>query len=401
VTPRPLRILNVVARLNIGGPAVHVALVTAKMGPPRYESSLVSGSVGAAEGDMSAYARRWGIEPLIVPELGRELHPLRDLVTLWKLYRLMRRIRPDVVHTNTAKAGAVGRLAAKLARVPCVVHTFHGHVFHGYFDRFRTGIFIRLERLAARWSDAIVTLSPDLRRELVETYRITRAEHVVVLPNGLDLGGLARSPRRQGLFRRELGVPADAPLVGIVGRLVAVKNHALFLEAAARVRTALPSARFVVVGDGELRGEVERRIDALGLRDCMTVVGWRHELAPIYSDLDLKVLTSENEGTPLTIIEALAAGVPVVATAVGGVPDLLEHGHLGRLVPPGDVTALAEAILASLRAPAEPGAARSAIAERYGIDRLVRELDLLYRGILARKRGPAYSSGGGVGDASP
>ena len=376
------------ARLNVGGPAVHVSLVTAKMGPPSYESTLVSGSVGAEEGDMSAYARRWGVEPLIVPELGRELHPLRDLVTLWKLYRLMRRIRPDVVHTNTAKAGAVGRLAAKLARVPCVVHTFHGHVFHGYFDRFRTGVFIRLERLAARWSDAIITLSPDLRRELVETYRITRGEHVVVLPNGLDLSGLARSARRQGLFRSELGVPADAPLVGIIGRLVAVKNHALFLEAAARVRAVLPSARFVVVGDGELRADVERRIDALGLRDRVTVVGWREDLASIYSDLDLKVLTSANEGTPLTIIEALAAGVPVVATAVGGVPDLLEHGRLGRLVPPGDATSLAEAILASLHTRAEPGAVRSAIAECYGIDRLVRELDVLYRGILARKRAP-------------
>ena len=401
MTPRPLRILNVVARLNIGGPAVHVALVTAKMGPPSYESTLVSGSVGAAEGDMSAYARRWGVEPVIVPELGRELHPLRDLVTLWKLYGLMRRIRPDIVHTNTAKAGAVGRLAAKLAGVPCVVHTFHGHVFHGYFDRFRTAVFIRLERLAARWSDAIITLSPDLRRELVERYRITRAEHVVVLPNGLDLGALARSPRRQGGFRRELDVPADAPLVGIVGRLVAVKNHALFLEAAARVQTAMPSVRFVVVGDGELRADVERRIDALGLRDRVTIVGWRDDLTAIYSDLDLMVLTSENEGTPLTIIEALAAGVPVVSTAVGGVPDLLEHGRLGGLVPPRNPDALAEAILAALRAPVESSAVRSSIAERYGIDRLVRELDLLYRGILARKRAPAHSSGSGVGDASP
>ena len=163
----------------------------------------------------------------------------------------------------------------------------------------------------------------------------------------------------------------------------------------------MPTARFVVVGDGELRADVDRRIDELGLRDCMTVVGWRDDLAPIYSDLDLKVLTSENEGTPLTIIEALAAGVPIVATAVGGVPDLLEHGRLGRLVPPGDGDALAKAILASLRAPAEPVGARSSIAERYGIDRLVRERDLLYRGILARKRAPAHSSGGGVGDPSP
>ncbi|MGH7803387.1 MAG: glycosyltransferase family 4 protein [Candidatus Binatia bacterium] len=384
---RPLKILNLVARLNIGGPAVHVTLVTARMGAPAYESVLVSGSIAAGEGDMSDYARERGVEPVIVPELGRELHPLRDVITLWKLYRYMRRFRPDVVHTYTAKAGAVGRLAAKLAGVPVVVHTFHGHVFRGYFDRFRTSLFIGIERMAARWSDVIITLSPELRRELVEIYRIAPADRVVVLPNGLDLEALARTPRRHGAFRRELGIPAEAPLVGIIGRLVPVKNHALFLEAAARVRRERPDAHFVVVGDGELREELEARIPALRLRDHVTIVGWRRNLSTIYSDLDVLVLTSVNEGTPLTVIEALTAGVPVVATAVGGVPDLLEHGRLGRLVPPGDATAVAAAIVDTLREPTEPSPIRATIAERYGIDRLVRDLDRLYRRILAEKRG--------------
>ena len=381
-----IRVMNVIARLNVGGPAVQVSLVTAKMGAPDYRSMLVTGSIEEGEGDMSYYAHAWGVEPVVIPELGRSLHPVRDLVTVWRLYRLMRRFQPHVVHTNTAKAGMVGRLAARLAAVPVVIHTFHGHVFYGYFGRVRTRIFILLERIAARLSDAIVTLSEELRADLSKRYRIAPEDQITILGNGLDLQSFVQTPRKGGTFRQRFHLPPEAPLVGIVGRLTSVKNHALFLDAAARVRRQYPSARFVIVGDGELRAEIEATISALGLRDSVTITGWQRDMPAVYGDLDLLVLTSHNEGTPLTIIEALAVGVPVVATAVGGVPDLLEHGRLGRLAPRGDADALAEAIVTSLRAPSVPSSVRALIAERYGIDRLVRDLDRLYRGILARKR---------------
>lgn len=385
-SPRPIRILRVIARLNVGGPAIHVSLLAHRFGPPDYETTLVCGRIGPGEGDMQYYAESLGVQPVIIPELGRALHPVRDLVTLWKLYRLIRQVQPDVVHTHTSKAGFVGRVAAWLAGVPVIVHTFHGHAFHNYFGPLLTGLFILLERLTARMSDTIITLTEGLRRELSETYRIARPKQFIVLPLGLDLEAFTVTERKGGAFRAAWRIPPAAPLVGIVGRVVPIKNHALFLEAAARVRRRLPAARFVVVGDGELRPEVEAQAAALGLADAVTFTGWQRDLAAIYSDLDVLVISSHNEGTPVSVIEALAAGCPVVATRVGGLPDLLEGGKLGKLTPPGDPEALAAAIIETLQAPPQAETARRLMLDRYGIDRLVHDLDSLYRGLLARKR---------------
>lgn len=382
---RPIRVMRIIARLNIGGPAIHVSLLTAKLGPPEFESVLVCGNIGPDEGDMSYYARGLGVTPVFIPALGRELHPLRDLATLWTLYRLIRRWRPDVVHTHTAKAGFVGRLAAWLAGVPVIVHTFHGHVLHGYFGPARTRLFLLLERLTGRMADAIITLTDSLRDELVDVYRVAPREKFRVLGLGLDLVPFAATARRSGAFRAAWGLPADAPLVGIVGRLVPIKNHALFIDAAVQVRQAVPEAHFVIVGDGETRAAVEAQIARLGLSDAVTFTGWQHDLAPVYSDLDVLVISSNNEGTPVAVIEALAGGCPVVATAVGGVPALLENGALGALVLPGDATALASAIVATLRTPPDTRRAQAAMLERYSIDRLARDLAALYRDLLARR----------------
>lgn len=383
---QPIRVLRIIARLNVGGPAIHVALLTEKLGAPDYASTLVCGNIGAGEGDMLYYAEARGVQPILVPELGRSLHPLRDMVTIWRLYRLIRRLKPDVVHTHTAKAGFVGRIAAWLAGVPVIVHTFHGHVFQGYFSPAMTRVFIHLERMTARMSDTVITLTEGLRRELAEQYRITDAAHIIVLPLGLDLAPFAGTPRKNGVFRRQYGFPADAPLIGIVGRLVPVKNHRLFVEAAAKVRAQRPDARFVIVGDGETRADIEAQVAALGLTDAVTFTGWMQDVAPVYADLDVNVISSLNEGTPVSVIEALAAGCPVVATAVGGLPDLLDHGALGALVPSGDADALAAALIAALDHPPDGAQARRLVLARYGIDRLVNDLDHLYRALLAKKR---------------
>ncbi len=384
--PEPIRVLRIIARLNVGGPAIHVALLTEKLGAPTYASTLVCGAVGDDEGDMQYYAEAHGVHPIIIPELGRSLHPLRDLVTIWKVYRLIRQYQPDVVHTHTAKAGFVGRVAAWLAGVPVIVHTFHGHVFRGYFSPTTTRVFINLERITARMSDTVITLTEGLRRELADEYRIARKSKITVLPLGLDLQPFADSVRQNGAFRREYGIPADAPLIGIVGRLVAVKNHALFLDAAARVHAQKPAARFVIVGDGDLRAEIEAQVDALGLRDALVFTGWVRDVSPVYADLDVNVISSVNEGTPVSVIEALSAGCPVVATAVGGLPDLLDQGELGALVPSGDVDALAAALIKVIDSPPDPEPARALMLDRYSIDRLARDLDSLYRGLLAKKR---------------
>lgn len=387
-TPRPIRVMRIIARMNIGGPAIHVSLLTQKLAPPAYESRLVTGQIGADEGDMMYYAEARGVQPVIVPELGRSLNPVNDFITIRKLVRLMREFQPDVVHTHTAKAGFTGRIAARIAGVPVVVHTFHGHVFHGYFSAPMTWTFIQIERLAARLSDTLIVLTEGLRRELSEQYRVARKRKFTVLPLGLDLEPFAAQPRKTGIFRLKYKIPADAPLIGLVGRLTAVKNHALFLEAAARVRRAIPDVHFVIVGDGELRADIERQIEALDLRDCVTLTGWITDTAPVYADLDVLAISSVNEGTPVTVIEGLTAGVPVVATAVGGLPDLLEGGALGALVPSGDAAALANALIHAIEQPPTPeqiGRAQRTMIDQYGIDRLARDLDSLYRGLLAKK----------------
>ncbi len=384
-TQRPIRIMNLIARLNVGGPAVAVTHLTERMGAPDYESILVCGTIEPGEGDMTYYAKERGIEPIIIPELGRSLNPLRDIRTLWKVYQLIQTLKPDVIHTHAAKAGFVGRVAAWLAGVPVIVHTFHGHVFRGYFSPAKTQFFIILERIAARMSDAIITLSDGLRRELAEEYHITRKGRITVLPLGLDLGVFTKLPRKSGVFRKEFNLPADAPLIGIVGRITPIKNHALFLNAAVEIRKQLPDARFVIVGDGEIRAEIEALVDELRLREAVIFTGWQKDLAHIYSDLDVLVISSINEGTPVTVIEGLAACCPVVATAVGGVPDLLDHGKLGKLVNDQTPESLGKAVMEVIANPPDGKEAQALMEDRYGIERLVKDLDGLYRGILAKK----------------
>lgn len=384
---RPIHVMHVIARLNVGGPALQVILLTTRMAPPAFVSTLVCGRVGPHEGDMAYLAEAQGITPVYVPELGRELSPLRDVITLFKLWRLMRQMRPDVVHTHTAKAGFVGRVAAWLARVPVRVHTFHGHVFHGYFGPRKTAFFQALERLTARLTDRLIAVSPLLKEELATTYRIAPSEKIVVAPEGPDLSRYLQTPRHLGTFRSQFSLPPAAPLIGIVGRLVPIKNHALFLQAAQRVRQRLPEAHFVIIGDGELREALSVQAQALGLAESVTFTGFLRDLCPVYSDLDLVVISSNNEGTPVSIIEALAAGVPVVSTAVGGVPDLLDGGRLGTLVPAGDADALASAMLAALNSPlTDQDDRRQRVVEQFGIDRLVADLGTLYRDLLAGKR---------------
>ncbi|MBZ0275680.1 MAG: glycosyltransferase [Anaerolineae bacterium] len=383
---RPVRVMRVITRLNVSSPTIHAILLSDRLGAPDYETLLVCGPVEADDGDMAYLAEQYHVVPTIIPELRRPIHLLHDIGAVWKLYRLMRDFRPDVVHTHTAKAGFAGRLAARLAGVPVILHTFHGHNFQGYFSPLWTRIFIWLERTAARWSDTIITLTETLRRELAEEYHITRRANITVLPLGLDMSPFMRIPRHCCDFRQQWHIPPDVPLIGIVGRLAEVKNHALFLEAALQIRHERPQAHFVIVGDGESRPKIEAQIHQLGLESAVTLTGWQRDLPPVYSDLDVLVVSSLNEGTPVPIIEALVAECPVVATAVGGLPDMLDHGALGVLVPPQDAAALAQAVLATLDNPPDSSRARAVMLDRYGIDRLVSDLGSLYRGLLNRKR---------------
>jgi glycosyltransferase involved in cell wall biosynthesis len=386
---RPIRVARVIARLNIGGPAQHVTLLTAGLDRARFATTLITGVVGGREGDFTEAARARGVEPVVIPELGRAIRPSRDLVALYKLVRLFRRLRPEIVHTHTAKAGALGRLAARMAGVPVTVHTFHGHVLEGYFSPPATRIFLAIERWLARGTDRLVTVSPRLRVQLL-AMGIGRPDQVEVVPLGLDLGRFrlgcgASAPA----LRASLGLAPGTPLLGSVGRLVPIKDHPTLFRAVAQLGAGGEGAHLVVVGDGEDRPALARLAQALGVSTRVHFLGWRADLETILSELDVVICSSRNEGTPVALIEAMAAGVAVLSTEVGGVADLVTHGETGWLVPPGDPSAMAEAIRHLL---AEPklrtrlaAAGRDVALDRHDVTRLIARIDRLYTGLINEK----------------
>ncbi len=380
------RVVRAIARLNVGGPALHVTYLTAGLAD-RYPTVLVAGAVAPGEADMSAWAREQGVDVHTIPQLGRSIRPWDDLLVFMKLFRLFRRLRPDIVHTHTAKAGTLGRLAAVLARVPVRVHTFHGHVFRGYFGKNTTRLVLWTERFLARFTTCVVAISESQADEIVDQFRICSRKRVRVIPLGLDLARFDVSRLRglRGELRSEIGAGSD-PIVSIVGRLVPIKNHKLFLHAAARLRDAGRACTFAVVGGGGEEGRLRALAAELGIEDRVRFLGWRSDLDRIYADSDVVALTSHNEGTPVCLIEALAAGCAVAATDVGGVREVLEDGRLGLVVPPGDPGAMAAAVatlLGDSTARREMGAAgMRAIPARFGVQRLLADVAALYDQLL-------------------
>ena len=334
------KIVRVIARLNVGGPAKQVVWLTQGLTAPQFDCLLIAGTVPPGEEDMSYFAAESGVAPLFLPQMSREIS-LKDAVTVWKLYRLFCREQPDIIHTHTAKAGTVGRLAGILYRWltprtlwgnprPCrFVHTYHGHIFHSYYGPVKTRLFLTIEKMLARLvTDRIVVISEQQRREINEEFAVGRASQFAVVPLGLDLGVYAEWQERGKTFRKEINADENDILVGIVGRLTEIKNHELFLQAAALFKQDLSGpprtrVRFVVIGDGHLRQQLEQQASTNGLADEVSFVGSRRDPENFYPALDIVALTSRNEGTPLTLIEAMANARPVVSTAVGGVVDLL------------------------------------------------------------------------------
>lgn len=387
-----------ITRLNVGGATVQVILATKALCEGQHHAVLLSGELSASEGSMNYLAETLGVPVVKIPGLRRDCG-LGDLLALIRLIRVFRRERPEIVHTHTAKAGTLGRIAAWLAGVPVRVHTFHGNVFEGYFGWPIGWAIRRVERVLALITDCLITVSQSQRRQLVETYRIAPAEKILSIPLALDMSSLLKIEGRDGKLRADLGCTPAEVLVGWVGRLTAVKAPELLLDCA-RLLSTNGGCRFVMVGDGELRGACEQRIRTLDLESQLTMVGWQRELAGIYADLDIVVLTSKNEGTPVTLLEAMAAGRPFVASDVGGVRDLtvgqprkmngFEVFDNGVLVPAGNAPALAAATRYLIGNPelrcAMGRKGRQFVVTRFSPDRLASDLEGLYRKLLERKR---------------
>ena len=336
-----MKVVRIIARLNVGGPARHVVWLTAGLREAGLESVLVAGVVPPGEDDMSYFAQANGVSPQIIPQMSREISP-QDVVTIWKLYRLLVRERPDLVHTHTAKAGTVGRIAGMFYRwlTPSTlvgrpracrfVHTYHGHIFHSYYGKLKTRVFLGIEKALARLAtDCIIVISPQQLKEIHEEFGVGQARQFAVIPLGLDTSVFAGWQSRRHVMREELGASNDDVLVGIVGRLTEIKNHALFLNAVALYKRGVGAdregrrVRFLVIGDGHLRESLEAQARELKITDDVTFMGTRPDPENFYPALDLVALTSLNEGTPLTLIEAMANARAVIATSVGGVVDLL------------------------------------------------------------------------------
>jgi glycosyltransferase involved in cell wall biosynthesis len=382
-----IRLVRIFSRLNVGGPSLHVIHLAVGLAPLGYETRLVIGRESGREGSLLDLALARGVDVLALPGLGRDVRLLGDLRAVFGLWRLLRRIRPHVVHTHTAKAGVVGRLAAFAARVPVVVHTYHGHVLRGYFGRVASAAMRAIEQALGARSSALVTVSESVRDDLA-ALKVAPGPSIRVVPLGLELDGLGGEQPR-GALRAQAGFAADAPLVGLVGRLAPIKDAPTFLRAARTLVERRPQTRFSVVGDGDERPALEALARELGLGDAVFFHGWRRDLPAVYADLDVVVNCSRNEGTPVALIEALAARRPVVATAVGGTPDLLGRGAFGTLLPPADPAALAQAIEGVLDHPEEAqarsDAGRAHVLAHHGVARLVSELDALYRELLAAR----------------
>jgi glycosyltransferase involved in cell wall biosynthesis len=390
---RRVPVLRLITRLNVGGPAIQAISLADRLTARGFDTRLVYGRLSEGEGDMR-YLLPAGVDAAYVPSLQRVVAPARDALALTAICRLLQETRPAIVHTHTAKAGSIGRIAAAIynrtvgRRAPArVVHTYHGHVLDGYFTPRVESLFTSVERQLARVTDAIVAISPRIERELLLDRRIGRADQYHVIPLGFDLRALvAIDDVARRAARLALDLPGDAPIVGTVGRLTAIKEHRLFLEAARRIALQHPAARFLIAGDGELRGELQGLALELGIGDRVRFLGWRRDLPAIYAAMDVLLLTSRNEGTPVALIESLAAGVPGVSTDVGGVRDVIDSADVGRLAPFGDADALAAAVVALLsdeetrRAMGTRG--RTSMIARHGVDRLIDDVEALYLNLL-------------------
>jgi glycosyltransferase involved in cell wall biosynthesis len=388
-----VRVLRIITRLNIGGPSIQAIALSERLTARGFETRLLHGRLGAGEGDMRYLLTAPGIARQM-GSLRRDVAPLHDAVALAQVLDALRDLRPHIVHTHMAKAGTIGRVATAIynrtagrdARAR-VVHTYHGHVLEGYFSPAKTRAFLGIERTLARVTDCLVAISPRIRKELLDDYHIGRPEQYHVVPLGFDLDRLtAIGDADRGAARAALGIPASATVVSTAGRLTAIKRYDLFLDTARLVADRHSEALFLVAGDGELRSALEAQARANGIADRVRFLGWRRDLDTLYAASDVFLLTSRNEGTPVALIESLAAAVPGVSTDVGGVRDVIDSDRVGLLAPFGDARALADQVQTLLadrdrrRRMGEAG--RQAVSSRYGLDRLIGDVERLYRELL-------------------
>ena len=397
--------MRIIARLNIGGPAIQAITLTRELESYGYETRLVRGTEDPSEGAMDYLARELGVVPTLIPSMRRD--PGRgDIEALGRLVLLLWRDRPAIVHTHAAKGGTLGRIATVLAFPlrpwrPVVVHTYHGHSLTGYFSGRTAGFYRLVEKLLARRTDVLLAVSDEVRDDLVRL-GVAPVSRFRVMPLGFDLSQFTEDvdrAERRGSLRDDWGAGEEEVVVTLVARLVPIKRVDRFLAMGAKL-AGDARLRFVVVGDGELRDQLQASADALALGDRLVWAGFRRDIPDVCFASDIVVLTSDNEGTPVSLIEAQAAGLAVVATDVGGVRSVVPHGVTGLLAGANDVESLAEAVSTLANDPSlrrvmgQEGRKRT--TARFTLERLAADHAALYDELLGR-RPSQYSRGRGGG----
>lgn len=396
--PRVLRVLN---RLIVGGPLLNATLLTRYMSP-EFETLLVVGQKESHEKEADFVVNELGIQPVFLPEMERSINLLQDYRAYLKMKKIIRDFKPDIVHTHAAKPGMIGRMAASSIGSPVIIHTYHGHVFHSYFGKLKTKAIIRAEQFMGKRTDAIIAISELQKKELTETFKIASPDKFRVIPLGLDLDKFQKDTRgKRDQFRNEFGISEDEIVITIIGRLVPIKNHHLFLEAVAYVlKNTSKKIRAFIVGDGETRKELEGKAESVGIKYSteksfshphpLIFTSWRHDVDVINAGSDIIALTSLNEGTPVSLIEAQAAGKAVISTKVGGIGDVVKEGETALLSPVNDLQPFQKNLLELVENDGlrENLGSKGAdfVMQKYSYHRLVKDMSSLYYELLDRKK---------------
>lgn len=389
-----MRIIN---RFNLGGPTYNAAYLTKYM-PAEYQTLLVGGVPEKSETDSLHIVKSLNIEPIIIPEMSRSIHPFNDFKALLKIRKIMREYQPDIVHTHASKAGLLGRIAAIQQKVPVIVHTFHGHIFHSYFNTLLTNIFIQAERVLAKKTSALIAISPQQKKELTLQYNIAPEHKFTIIPLGLDLNKFSENKSiKRKKFRQHYNIPDNAIAIGIIGRLAPIKNHQLLIDAVRILKNQVKKTfEIIIIGDGETKDELKKYIKQSGMTyrehaeqppADFYFTSWIKEMDTAYAGLDIVALSSKNEGTPVSLLEAQAAGKTIVSTNVGGVRDIVMK-ESGIIVNDFSAETYAHALYHSIENYSTQNTfienhISPLIIEKYAYSTLIKNMDNLYKQLLS------------------
>lgn len=385
---KKIRILNIITRLELGGPPILLLDIIQRLNKDRFESSIATGITADSKYDMTEFIREKHIEVFTFRSLVRNIHPLKDILALISLFLFIKKGKYDIIHCHTSKGGFIGRFAARLAGSKIIVYSPHGDVFKGYFNNLVTNIFIMLERFAAPFTDNIITLSKKGAERFLE-HGIGTRQQLKHIYNGIDIISYKRTKTTRAEKRIELGLGKDDFVCATVGRLVPVKGHQYLIEAIKKVVNKIPSAKFLFIGDGELMPDLLTQTKSLGICKNIFFLGARSDIAEILNCIDIFLLPSLNEGFGIVLVEAMAMKKPVIATNVGGVPEIVVNETTGILLPPKDPEAFSSAIIRLYDTPEismKMGLAGYNRARRlFDITTTVTEFESLYCDLIKKK----------------